>query len=268
MHPLTDVARHGYLALALAVFLESIGLPIPAAIALVAAGAAAMSHTMRPDVVILLGVLASLAGDVVLFITGRLSGWCLLGMLCRVSLNPESCILHSAQRFHRRGKLTLLIAKFIPGVNTMAPPMAGSMRMPPVQFFLYDVAGSIIYVGAYFALGFAFGGIIEAFYQRAESIGKVAEWNALIAGLAYIACRFILYWKHRRSDSAPRINAQELAKRLQSAPDQVIIVDLRSHGYYDRGAIRIAGSVRIEPTALLTGDVELPRDREIYLYCT
>ena len=267
-HPLTDIARHGYLALVVVVFLEAIGLPVPAALALIAAGAAAVSHNMRADFAVLLAIAATLAGDILLFVTGRLSGWWLLGMLCRVSLNPESCILHSAQRFHRRGKLTLLIAKFIPGVNTMAPPMAGSMRMPLAQFFLYDVGGAIIYVGAYFALGFAFGRFIEAFYRRAEDIGRVTEWIALIAGVAYIAYRFILYWKHRRSDSAPRIHAHELADRLQNAPDQVIIVDLRSHGYYDRGAIRISGSVRLEPTALLTGEVELPRDREIYLYCT
>lgn len=268
LHPLTDLARHGYLALAIAVFLEAIGLPIPAAIALVAAGAAALSHAMRADVALSVAIAATLAGDILLFVAGRLSGWWLLGMLCRLSLNPETCILHSAQRFHRRGKLTLLIAKFIPGVNTIAPPMAGSMQMPLARFLIYDFAGSVLYAGAYFGLGFLFGGVIEAFYHRAESIGKAVEWLAIAAGLAYIAYRFILYWKHRRSDSAPRISVQELAQRLQSSPDQVIIVDLRSHGYYDPGATRISGSVRLEPSALLTGEVELPRDREIYLYCT
>jgi membrane protein DedA with SNARE-associated domain len=268
MHPLTDVARHGYIALAVAVFLEAIGIPIPAAIALIAAGAAAMSHSMRGDFAFVLAVAATVSGDILLFITGRVSGWWLLGMLCRLSLNPESCILHSAQRFHRRGKLTLVLAKFIPGVNTMAPPMAGSMRMPLLQFFLYDLAGAIVYVAAYFSLGFVFSGVIDAFFHRAENIGRAVEWLAIAAALAYIAYRFILYWKHRRADTAPRIRVHELAERLQSSPEHVIIVDLRSHGYYDPGATRISGSVRLEPTALLTGEVELPRDREIYLYCT
>lgn len=268
MHPLTDVARHGYLALAVALFLESVGLPIPAAIALVAAGTASLAQNMRAELALPLAIAATVAGDVLLFLTGRLSGWWLLGMLCRVSLNPESCILKSAQRFHRRGRLTLVIAKFIPGVNTIAPPMAGSMQMSVGRFLFYDIAGAVLYVGAYFAVGFAFGGVIEAFYHRAQSIGKAVQWLAIIAALAYVAYRFVLYWKHRRSDSAPRISAPELADRLQNAPDQVIIVDLRSHGYYDRDALRIAGSVRLEPSALLTGEVELPRDQEIYLYCT
>src|SRR4051812_43622780 len=122
-HPLTDLAHHGYLALAIVVFLEAVGLPVPAAIALVAAGTASMAHSMRADVALVLAIAATLVGDTLLYVTGRLSGWWLLGLLCRVSLNPETCILNSAQNFHKRGKLTLVVAKFIPGVNTMAPPM-------------------------------------------------------------------------------------------------------------------------------------------------
>src|SRR5947209_1362753 len=159
-HPLTDLARHGYLALAIVVFLEAVGLPVPAAIALVAAGTASMAHTMRAEFALPLAVAATLAGDILMYFAGRFSGWWMLGLLCRVSLNPEGCILNSAQRFHRRGKLTLVVAKFIPGINTMAPPMAGSMRMPFWRFVQYDFAGAAIYVLTWFGLGFLFADII------------------------------------------------------------------------------------------------------------
>lgn len=268
MHPLTDLAKHGYIALATVVFLEAVGLPVPAAVALIAAGTAAAGHTMRADVALLLAFAATMAGDILMYWAGRASGWWMLGVLCRVSLNPEACILSSAQRFHRRGRMTLVIAKFIPGLNTMAPPMAGSMRMRLNRFLQYDAAGAAIYVLAYFGVGFIFGGIIDAVYRRAEGFGRAVEWVAIAAALGYVAYRAVLYWKHRRADVAPRITVQALAELLQTEPENVLIGDVRSHGYYDRGARRIAGSVRLEPATLLIGESEPPRDREIYLYCT
>ena len=83
-----------------------------------------------------------LFGDVILFVVGRYTGWGLLGFLCKVSVNPETCILRSAESFYKRGKLTLVIAKFVPGINTMAPPLAGSMKMRPLLFLRLDLAGA------------------------------------------------------------------------------------------------------------------------------
>ncbi|HZU22614.1 MAG TPA: VTT domain-containing protein [Terriglobales bacterium] len=268
MHPLANLARHGYLALALVVFLESIGLPVPAALALIAAGTAAVSHAIAARYALPLALGATLAGDLLLYLAGRLSGWWLLGVLCRVSLNPESCILKSAQRFHRRGKLTLVVAKFIPGINTMAPPMAGSMRMPFLRFLQYDLAGAAAYVGAYFAVGYAFAGVIDVVYRKTMGLTRAVEWLAVAALAAYILYRFLLYWKHRRADVAPRITVHALADLQRNEPQKILIGDVRSHGYYDRGAQRIAGSVRLEPSKLLVGEEQLPRDRELYLYCT
>ena len=93
-------------------------------------------------------------GDTLLFLAGKWTGWTLLGFLCKVSANPETCILRSAESFYKRGKTTLVIAKFIPGVNTMGPPLAGSMKMPFSQFVRYDAMGAALYIFAYFTLGF------------------------------------------------------------------------------------------------------------------
>src|SRR5215469_2786490 len=267
-HPLSDIARHGYIALGIIVFLEAIGIPVPAALALIAAGAAAAAHDMRAELALGFAFAAILAGDTLMYMAGRLSGWGMLSLLCRVSLNPESCIWGSAQRFHRRGKLTLVLAKFIPGINTMAPPMAGSMRMRLMRFLAYDSAGAAIYVLGCFALGYVFGGVIDAAYRRAEALSRAVEWIAIAAALGYIAYRAIVYWTHRRADVAPRVSVQELAELLRESPDQLLVADVRSHGYYDRGAKRIAGSIHLDPSSIVDDTSRLARDREIYLYCT
>src|SRR5215472_12586417 len=123
------ISRHGYLVIVALVFAEAIGLPVPAAVALVAAGAAVGSRVLRAEIVLPLALTAMVLGDTLLFVAGRYTGWALLGFLCKVSANPETCILRSAESFYKRSKVTLLIAKFIPGVNTMGPPLAGSRRV-------------------------------------------------------------------------------------------------------------------------------------------
>src|SRR3974390_1251801 len=122
---LSMMARHGY-ALTFALLLaEAVGLPFPPAIALVAAGAAVAGHALSGPGVLIAAMVALMIGDIAQFWMGRYAGWALLGFLCRLSINPETCMLRSAESFYKRGKLTLLFAKFIPGVNTMAAPLAG-----------------------------------------------------------------------------------------------------------------------------------------------
>ena len=138
---LSMMASHGYVLTFVLLFAEAIGLPFPASIALVAAGAAVASHTLSGPGVLLAAMVALLIGDTAQFWLGRYSGWALLGFLCRLSMNPETCILRSAESFYKRGKITLVIAKFIPGINTMAAPLAGSMKMRFGQFLQLDFAG-------------------------------------------------------------------------------------------------------------------------------
>src|SRR5437660_3859123 len=147
------LAHHGYAVVFWVVFAGAIGLPMPAALALVGAGAAVASGSLSAPVVLLLAIVAMLLGDVVLFALGRYMGWALLGLLCKVSVNPETCILRSAESFYKRGKTTLLVAKFIPGINTMAPPLAGRMKMRPDLFLRLDLAGAFWYASVYLELG-------------------------------------------------------------------------------------------------------------------
>jgi membrane protein DedA with SNARE-associated domain len=266
---LSSIAHHGYLLLALVCFAEALGLPVPAALAILTAGAVAAFGDFHLYLVFGVGLLAMISGDVILYFMGRISGWALLGLLCRLSANPETCILRSAEYFYRRGKQTLLFAKFIPGINTMSPPLAGSMKMRLGDFLRYDAVGAAFYVGAYAIAGYLFSDALRAITRGLRSAGFAAEVIFGIGLAAYIVYRVWVYRKYRLLDVIPRVPAEELARRLASdAARNMLIADVRSHGYYDADSERIAGSIRIEPNNLIEEVKNLPKDREIYLYCT
>jgi membrane protein DedA with SNARE-associated domain len=266
---LSLISHHGYLLLAVICFAEAVGLPLPAALGILTAGAVAAYGDLHLYLVLAIGVLAMMSGDVILYFAGRVTGWALLGLLCRLSANPETCILRSAEYFYRRGKQTLLFAKFIPGINTMSPPLAGSMKMRPGDFLLYDAVGATLYVGAYAVAGYLFSDALRAITRGLRSAGFAAEVIFGIGLAAYLVYRIWVYRKYRMLDVIPRVPAEELAKRLASdAARNMLIADVRSHGYYDADSERIAGSIRIEPNNLVEEIKNLPKDQEIYLYCT
>jgi len=266
---LSLISHHGYLILAVVCLAEAVGLPLPAALAVLTAGAVTAYGDLHLYLVIAVGVLAMIAGDVLLYFMGRVSGWALLGFLCRLSANPETCILRSAEYFYRRGKQTLLFAKFIPGINTMSPPLAGSMKMRLGDFLQFDALGAIFYVGAYAIAGYLFSDALRAITRGLRSAGFAAEVIFGLGLAGYAVYRIWLYRKYRLLDVIPRIQAEELAQRLASgAAQKMLIADVRSHGYYDADSERIAGSIRIEPNNLVEEIKNLPKDQEIYLYCT
>jgi membrane protein DedA with SNARE-associated domain len=255
--------------IAVVVFAEAIGLPMPAAIALVAGGAAVASHALPGPLTLLMAVGAMMVGDILLFVLGRYMGWSLLGFLCRLSINPESCILRSAESFYKRGKITLIFAKFIPGVNTMAPPLAGSMKMRVTQFLRFDAAGALLYTLAYGTMGFLFRDFLASISRGFQAASHVFGEVLVIAGVVYIGYRIWLYNKNKVYRVVPRVQVEELARMLSSEEkDKIVIVDVRSHGYYDADSSRIRGSTRLEPNNLAEELKNLPKDKDIYVYCT
>jgi membrane protein DedA with SNARE-associated domain len=266
---LSVMARHGYALTFALLFAEAMGVPLPGAIALVAAGAAVASHSLWAPFVLFAAVLGLLLGDIAQFWLGRYAGWALLGFLCRVSVNPETCILRSAESFYKRGKVTLVIAKFIPGVNTMAAPLAGSMKMRFWQFLRLDAAGALLYSLTYILVGYVSRDFLAAILRGFHAAGRAMEAVVIVALVVYAIYRVVQYRKHRMDRVVPRVQVQELATRLASEDaSRVQIVDVRSHGYYDSGAARIKNSIRIEPNNLEEEIKNLPRDKDIYLYCT
>jgi membrane protein DedA with SNARE-associated domain len=269
MNLVSVMAHHGY-ALTFGLLLaEAMGIPFPAALALVAAGAAVGAHALWGPYILFVAITALLLGDTVEFWLGRYMGWLLLGFLCRVSINPETCILRSAESFYKRGKITLVIAKFIPGVNTMAAPLAGSMKMRFWQFLQLDFCGSLLYSLTYLLVGYLSRDFLAAILRGFHSAGLAMEVVIIAALLVYAAYRVVQYRKNKTYSVVPRIQVEELARRLASEDaSRVLIVDVRSHGYYDSGAARIKNSIRIEPNNLEEEIKNLTKEKDIYLYCT
>jgi membrane protein DedA with SNARE-associated domain len=263
------LARHGYAVLGLVVGCGAAGIPMPVTLALIAAGAASARHLLRPEIALGVAVAAAVLGDTLLYLLGRYMGWSLLGILCRVTLNPEACILRSAESFYRRGKMALLFAKFMPGIGVLAAPLAGSMRMRPKQFLRLDLLSAGLYSAAYVGLGFLLGDVISKAAAGMQTVGTVVKLLIAVGLIGYVGFRACLYWRRPKHLAVPRIDVQELARKIAAAdPSPVLVVDVRSHGYYDSGAFRIKGSIRIEPNHLSAAMKDLPQDKEIYLYCS
>jgi membrane protein DedA with SNARE-associated domain len=263
---LSLTTRHGYILIFAVVLGEASGLPLPAALALIAAGAAVAAHILNAPLVLMLALTAMLAGDSLMFLAGRRMGWSLLALLCRISVNPETCILRGAESFYKRGRATLLVAKFIPGVNTMAAPLAGSMKMRFMQFFQFDLAGAALYILTYLTVGFLARDFMKLILREFQIAGHFLGTFFLVVLLGYVVYRVWLYRKYGVYRVVPRIEVAELARKLNS--EDVMLVDVRSHGYYDAGAMRIKGSFRLEPNNLAAELKDLPRDKDIFLYCT
>jgi membrane protein DedA with SNARE-associated domain/rhodanese-related sulfurtransferase len=262
---ISDLTLHGYAILFAAVFLEAVGLPLPAALALLVAGGASAHGALHGTYALGGALCAMVLGDTLMFVMGRYTGWWLLGVLCRISLNPESCILRSADSFYRRGRPLLVVAKFIPGINTMAPPLAGCMNMSFSQFLGLDLAGAALYTGVYFGIGFIFSDALAAITRGYQTFGRVVGWAVTVLVVAYLAYRIWLWVRARAPRAVTLENPSEAARQ---AAEGACIYDVRSHGYLDAKALRITGSRRLDPNALNRWDEEFPSGRLVYVYCT
>jgi membrane protein DedA with SNARE-associated domain/rhodanese-related sulfurtransferase len=260
-----EIARYGVPLLAGVTFLEALGLPLPASLALLVAGASAARGSLRTDLALPAALAAVLCADNLLYFAGRYTGWWLLRILCRLSLNPESCILRAAGSFYRRGRFLLLFAKFVPGINSLAPPLAGSMKMPYRQFLWLDLGGAVLYVGLYWTTGFLLSDLLGVILKGLDTFSRVLTVLIVISVAAYFAYQVRLWIKNRALRTIPRVSPAEAARILEAGA--AMLYDVRSHGYYEQGAARIRGSQRLEPNSLdqLTA---VSKATPLILYCT
>lgn len=259
--------RHGYSVLFLWVLAEQLGLPLPATPLLLAAGALAGAGQMNLALAIALAVLASLIGDVSWYEFGRRRGGKVLNLLCRISLEPDSCVRKTESAFVRHGSRSLLIAKFVPGLNTMAPPLAGIIGMRLWRFLIFDALGALLYIGSFIALGFVFSNQLEQVAARVASLG-FSLLVILAGGLAaYITGKYIQRRRFIRSLRIARITPDELKRKIE-AGEEVVVVDLRGSLDFEAEPQTIPGAIRLAPDKVEEGHSQIPRDREIVLFCT
>jgi len=265
--PLALITQHGVALVFGNVLLLQVGFPIPAVPTLVLAGALASDGQLNVATVIAVSVLACLLGDLAWFAAGRIYGVRILRLLCRVSLSQDSCVRDTETRFVRWGSLTLLLGKFIPGVSTIAPPMAGAMKMGLPRFLLLDSAGSLLWTCAPVGAGMLFHRQINEVMQTLESLGATAAWIIAIALLAFVAWK----WWRRRSFLAQLAQARISPRDLRGLMDDglsPVVVDVRSAAVRDLDGRFIPGALAIGLDELEARAGELPVEREIVFYCS
>jgi membrane protein DedA with SNARE-associated domain len=256
--------RHGYAVLFGWVLLEQLGLPIPAAPLLIAAGALARAGKMNLTFAVGLAFIAVILADLFWYSLGRYRGGRILKLLCRISLEPDSCVRRTENLFVRHGVHSLLVAKFVPGLNTAAPSLAGIFRMPVRRFIIFDSLGAFIWVATVTSLGLIFSDQLEQIALRWGS------WLvAVLAGglVAYILWKFIQRRRFIRRLRIARITPKELMDKL-TAGENISVVDLRQPIDIEAFPQMIPGALRIAMEEIEDRHGEIPRDRDVVLYCS
>jgi len=261
------LSQHGAAVLFAAVFVEQIGIPLPAALWLFAAGALVGAHKMSWLVALSSAVLGSITADLIWFYLGRYYGHRVLGVLCRVSLEPDTCVRRTQGVFTRHGAKGIVVAKFIPGLATLAPPLAGSSGVHLARFLMFDGAGSLLYVAAFMLVGILFSRQLEQVMTALSSLGNGAL--AVVAGLIalYIACKYFQRHRVLHELRMARITVDELHQKLE-AGETLMILDLRPHDEIEQNPTRIRGALHMTMDEIDVRQNEIPRDCEIILYCS
>jgi membrane protein DedA with SNARE-associated domain/rhodanese-related sulfurtransferase len=259
----------GYAGVFVCVFLEQVGVPIPAFPALLAAGALVASGTLSLTLCLIVAVVAGLAADNVWYGIGRAKGTHVLHLMCRLSWKPDGCVGKTKGLFSQHGSKTLVFAKFVPGLSVLAPPLAGITKVPFPRFILYDGLGTIIWalppilVGAYFQKGY------EAMASQAQSMEGYLPWICGTMIVAVLAWRYVnrrLYLHALREGLREGIKPEEL-KRMMDGSEDVVVLDIRDEYEAKANPITIAKSQWIPYPKLLKRIRDLPSDKPIVVFC-
>jgi membrane protein DedA with SNARE-associated domain len=259
--------QYGYLVIFGTVLAEQIGLPIPSEPILVAAGGLVGSGRLHPVLVLGLATVASLIGDTVWYWIGRAGGGRVLGWLCRLSLEPDSCVRKTERVFANQGARSLVFAKFVPGLSTIAPPLAGVLGLPLRSFLFFSTLGALCWSGAYLIVGWLFSDQLEVIAAYAARLGG---WTIVLAVAAlggYILYKFIARQRFLRRIRMARITPEELKARLDGG-EKLLLVDVRDRLDFEAEPSIIPGALHLSVEELEARHGEIPREVEIVLYCT
>jgi membrane protein DedA with SNARE-associated domain/rhodanese-related sulfurtransferase len=261
------LVRHNYLFLFTWVLAEQLGLPLPSAPVLLAAGALAGTHQMNLGLAVALPVVTVVICDFFWYQLGHHKGMKVLQWLCRVSLEPDSCVRRTQVRFERNGPWELAVARFVPGMNVVAVPLAGIIRMPLLRFALFDGLGATLWAMAYIGTGYVFSDELEDVASHLASLGRGLFAVLLAALMLYIGWKYFTRRRFLHKLRIARISAEELHLRMKAGED-IVVVDLRHALEFESEPETIPGAIRMDPLKLEQAFELIPRDREIVLFCS
>jgi len=258
---------YGYLLLFAWVLVEQFGIPLPATPVLLAAGALSAQHEISFPLALLAGLVAALVADSVWFLIGRRYGHHVLRILCKLSLEPTICVRRTQNSFGRRRAVTLMIAKFVPGLSTLAPPVAGQNGMGFGPFLLFDGIGSALWLGVMLGAGRFFGDLLKRNTSLLDWAGRFSGALLVLGILGFLVARIIRRRMVIKKLVASRLEPEELKRQLD-AGEPVYIVDLRHPLELIPEPFTLPGALHFSPDALAERHHEIPRDRDIVLFCT
>jgi membrane protein DedA with SNARE-associated domain/rhodanese-related sulfurtransferase len=261
------LAEYGLTIVFVNVLLNQLGLPLPAIPTLVVAGAAAAAGQISLPLLCFLSVVACLMADSVWFFIGRVYGIRVLKTLCRISLEPDSCVSQTQTRFEHWGVNSLIIAKFVPGLNTIAPPLAGALRVSWPRFLALSTLAAFLWVGAGVGAGLLFRNQIEVALASLDRLGGVLGTIALLLLAAYIAYKWWERSRFMRLLRMARISVTELYDLMQAGAAPLVI-DVRSATARTLEPKLIPGALHVPLNDIARRMKDLPRDRDIILYCS
>jgi membrane protein DedA with SNARE-associated domain len=261
------VVRHGEIAIFLYVFADQVGIPVPAVPGLLAMGALAALGKVNVALVLVSSVCASLLADLIWYGLGRRRGYKVLRLLCTISLEPDSCVRRTEEVFLRYGVRSLIFAKFVPGLSTIAPPLAGTIGVSPARFVAYSALAALLWSGTWGGLGYFAGEALQRVIDESGHAGRALFVLVAACLGVYLVVKWIRRRLFLRSLRIARISQDDL-KRLLDAEEPVVIIDLRSELDVAAAPLLIPRSLRITPEELERRHHEIPRDRDIVLLCS
>jgi membrane protein DedA with SNARE-associated domain len=263
-HIIQFLIRHGYLLLFVWLLAEQAALPLPSIPLLLACGALARAGKMELHMVLLYGLIACMLADNIWFQLGRRRGTRILRFICRIALEPDSCVRQTENAFHKYGMRSLLISKFVPGLNAVAAPLAGRSGASLGRFLAFESLGALLWLATFTWIGYLFSDQLETVADYAGRMGSGVL--VLAAGLlaAWVAWKYIQRRRFLRGIEVARITAEELREKLESGED-VLIIDLRQVLPDDPNSIPGARLIPVEHLA--DRQQEIPRDRDLILVC-
>jgi membrane protein DedA with SNARE-associated domain len=261
------LANQGPLVLFLIVLAEQLGLPLPAVPVLLMMGAMAGAGRFSIATVLAISVGACLIADFAWYRLGQWRGASVLRWLCRISIEPDSCVRTAENRLATGGARALLVAKFLPGFSTAAPPVAGLIGMRVSRFLLWDGLGALLWSATYVSLGWMFSDQLERVMRAIADIGGRAFFLALAALAVYVAWKAAQRRRFLREITLDRITPDELHARLAAGED-IVVVDLRHSAEFDADPRSLPRAMRIAPESIEAQLRTIPAGREVVLFCT
>ena len=265
--PIHVLMVYGYLLLFTWVLVEQLGIPLPATPLLLAAGALSAEGQISFGLALFAGVLASVMADSFWFLIGRRYGHHVLRILCKLSLEPTTCVRRTQDSFGRRRGTLLMFAKFVPGLGLLAPPVAGENGMTFGPFLFFDAIGGALWVGALLAGGRFFGDLLKRDPNALAWVGRFSGVLLMLAIVGFFLGRLYRRRMVLKKLAAARLDPEELKRQLD-AGESVYIVDLRHPLELLPDPFTLPGALHLSPDELTARHQEIPRDRDIVLYCT